>query len=120
MKKLSDTLQLKKFCIDQGVELVGIADLAPLKKGLVTEPTDLLKPYTAAISIAVTLDMQAVATMCGEPTPEYADNCKDINVRLNKMSNSIEGWIKDCTFLAEAIPASKKLVEGGTEGSVSH
>ncbi len=117
---MSQTAELKKFCIDQGAELLGIADLGPLKEGLVTDPVDLLEPYTAAVSIAVTLDMSAVAAMCGEPTPEYADNCKEINVRLNEMSEAIADWIRSSGFQAEAIPASKKLVEGGTEGSVSH
>jgi epoxyqueuosine reductase len=120
MNKQLNSSELKKFCIDQGVELVGIANLAPLKEGLLTEPTDLLTPYTAAVSIALTLDMQMVAAMDGEPTPEYANNCKEINVRLNSMTKSIEGWIREHTFQAEAMLASKKLVEGGTEGSVSH
>jgi epoxyqueuosine reductase QueG len=110
----------KTYCLDQGAEMVGIADLKPLKEGLSTEPKDLLSPYTSAISIAVTLDMKAVAEMHGEPTPEYADNCKDINARLNNMTESIVDWIKSKGFKAEAVPASKKLVEGGTEGSVSH
>ena len=110
----------KTYCLNQGAGMVGIANLKPLKEGLSTEPKDLLGSYTSAISIAVTLDMKAVAEMRGEPTPAYADNCKDINARLNNMTESIVDWIKSRGFKAEAVPASKKLVEGGTEGSVSH
>ena len=51
----------KTYCLNQGAEMVGIADLKPLKEELPTEPKDMLSPYTAAISIAVTLDMKAVA-----------------------------------------------------------
>ncbi len=118
--KDKQTEELKTFCLDHGADLVGIADLALLKKGLQTEPKDLLNPYTAAISTAVVLDMKAVAEMHGEPTPAYADNCKALNRRLNTLTESIANWIRKRGFKGEAVPASKKLVEGGTEGSVSH
>ncbi len=119
-KEDKQTNDCKAYCLNQGAEMVGIADLNHLKEELPTEPKDLLAPYTAAISIAVTLDMKAAAEMHGEPTPSYADNCKDINSRLNNMTESIVGWIMSRGFKAEAVPASKKIVEGGTEGSVSH
>lgn len=114
------TEELKTYCRDQGAQLVGIADLDPLRKGLQTEPKDLLNPYTSAISISVELDMKAVAEMHGEPTPAYADNCKTLNRKLNSITESIVDWIRSRGFKGEAVPASRKLVEGGTEGSVSH
>jgi epoxyqueuosine reductase len=113
-------MELKDFCISQGARLVSIADLRELKEGIKTFPADLLEPFTAAVSIAIELDMKAVAAMCGEPTPEYADDCKAINAKLNSMTEAIADYIKSKGFKAEAIPASKKNVEGGTEGSVSH
>lgn len=118
--KDKQTIDCITYCRDQGAEMVGIANLDPLKKELPTKPKDLLSPYTSAISIAVILDMKAVSEMHGEPTPGYADNCRNLNVKLNNMTESIVGWIKNRGFKAEAVPASKKLVEGGTEGSVSH
>ena len=114
------TEALKKICLDQGATLVGIADLVPLREGLDTYPADLLDPFRAAISIAVPLDMKAVAAMSGEPTPAYAADCKAINGRLNEMTAAIVAWIEEKGYRAEAIPASQKLVEGGTEGSISH
>jgi epoxyqueuosine reductase QueG len=114
------TKELTTYCLHQGADLVGIADLESLKKGLQTEPRDLLVPYTSAISIAIALDMKAVAEMNGEPTPAYADNCKALNIKLNNITGSIVEWIRSRGFNGEAVPASKKLVEGGTEGSVSH
>ncbi len=114
------TQDIKEFCLKSGAAIVGVADLAPLKAEFETFPPDLLQPYTAAISIALPLDMGAVAAMSGEPTPEYAADCKDINIRLNAMAEEIVERIKGLGFSAEAVPASKKLVEGGTEGSISH
>ena len=87
------TEALKEYCTEQGASLVRVADLSPLKKGLPTYPEDLLEPYVAAVSIAVPLNMKAVAVMSGEPTPEYASNCKSINLDLNKMTAAIETWI---------------------------
>jgi epoxyqueuosine reductase QueG len=114
------TEALKGFCQKQGAALVGIADIGPIKDGLQTYPSDLLEPYTAAISVAMPLDMKTVAAMQGEPTPEYASDCRGINARLNELTAAVESWIKDKGYKAEAVPASKKLVEGGTEGSISH
>lgn len=114
------THDIKEFCLQSGALTVGVADLVPLKAGLKTEPPDLLEPYTAAISIALPLDMSAAAAMSGEPTPEYASDCREINDRLNAMTEVIVKHIQSLGFRAEAIPASKKLVEGGTESSVSH
>lgn len=114
------TSDIKEFCIQKAAALVGVADLGPLKAGLQTDPPDLLGPYTAAISIVVPLDMSAVAAMSGEPTPEYASDCRDINARLNAMTGAIVEYIEGLGYKALAVPASKKLVEGGTEGSVSH
>jgi epoxyqueuosine reductase QueG len=114
------TPALKEFCLQRGAVMVGIADLGPLKAELPTFPPDLLEPYTAAVSIAVPLDMSSVAAMNGEPTPAYASDCRAINVRLNSITEAIVRHIEGLGFRAEAVPASKKLVEGGTEGSVSH
>lgn len=120
-KSLSNlTSDIKEFCMQRGAALAGVADLGPLKAGLKTDPPDLLDHYTAAISIAVPLDMRAVAAMKGEPTPSYAADCRDINTRLNAMTGEIVKHIRSLGYRAEAVPASKKLAEGGTEGSISH
>ncbi len=120
MKLIESTLGIKKFCLQKGAAIVGIADLGPLKEGLKTSPPDLMKSYTAAISIAIPLDMSAVAAMSGEPTPAYASDCRNINARLNGITEEIVNHIHSLGYRAEAVPASQKLVEGGTEGSVSH
>lgn len=120
MQRTRLTADIKEFCLHKGAAIVGIADLGPLKAGLQTDPPDLLEPYIAAISIAVPLDMREVAAMRGEPTHAYASDCRDINTRLNALTGTIVRHIKGLGYRAEAVPASKKLVEGGTEGSVSH
>lgn len=120
MQRAGLTSDIKEFCLQKGAVIVGVADLGPLKAGIQTEPSDLMQPYTAAISIAMPLDMIATAAMRGEPTPAYASNCKDINARLNATTEAIVKRIESMGYRAEAVPASKKLVEGGTEGSVSH
>jgi len=114
------TSEIKEFCIQKGAAMAGIADLGPLKAELKTDPPDLLNPYTAAISIAIPLDMSSVAAMKGEPTPSYASDCKNINARLNAITEDIVVHLKNLGYRAEAVPASKKLIEGGTEGSISH
>lgn len=114
------TSDIKRFCLRIGAKLIGIAKLKPLKEGLATAPPDLMNPYSAAISLALPLDMKAVSGMRGDPTPEYALNCREINARLNAMTETIVRHIEGLGYRALAVPASKKIVEGGTEGSISH
>jgi len=114
------TSDIKEFCLQKGAAIVGIADLGPLKEGLQTDPPDLMQSYTTAVSIALPLDMRFAAAMKGEPTPDYASDCKGINARLNGMTEMIVRYIESMGYRAEAVPASKKIIEGGTEGSVSH
>ncbi|KPK01053.1 MAG: hypothetical protein AMK71_07040 [Nitrospira bacterium SG8_35_4] len=114
------TADIKEFCIQKGAAIVGVADLGPLKAGLKTDPPDLMQPYNVAVSISLPLDMTAVAAMRGEPTPAYASDCRDLNARLNAITEAIVRRIESLGYRAEAVPASKKLVEGGTEGSISH
>jgi len=114
------TADIKEFCIQKGAAIVGVADLGPLKAGLKTDPPDLMETYTVAVSISLPLDMSAVAAMRGEPTPAYASDCRDLNARLNAITEAIVRRIESLGYRAEAVPASKKLVEGGTEGSISH
>jgi epoxyqueuosine reductase QueG len=116
----ASTVDIKEFCLQRGAAMVGVADLYPLKEGLQTEPPDLMQSYTAAISIAIPLNMNSTAAMRGDPTPEYASNCKDINTRLDSITRAVVEHIENMGYRAEAVPASKKLIEGGTEGSVSH
>lgn len=120
VQRVGSTSDIKAFCVQKGAVIVGIADLRPLKAGIRTAPSDLLQPYTAAISIALPLDMRAVAAMSGVPTPAYASDCRNINARLDGLTEAIVAHLHGLGCLAEPVPASKKLVEGGTEGSVSH
>ncbi|MHC4104311.1 MAG: 4Fe-4S binding protein [Planctomycetota bacterium] len=53
-----------------------------------------------------------------EPTLAYASDCRNINARLNGITEAIVNHINSLGY--RAVPASKKLVDGGTEGSVSH
>lgn len=114
------TAEVKEFCQRQGAAITKVADAILLKKGVQTYPPNLLSPYTAVISIAIPLNMKIIAAMSGLPTPEYASNCKEINEQLNNITVAVKSWIEGKGYSAKAIPASKKIIEGGTEASISH
>lgn len=67
---MSLTSDVKNYCRSIGADLVGIADLRPLKSGLPVLPQDLLEPYTYARSLAVRLDDTIINGIIDGPTPE--------------------------------------------------
>lgn len=114
------TDDLKEFCTRVGADLVGIADLVPLKRCLPTVPEDLLDPYIRGISIAVRIGDGIIDSITDRPTPEYAAECRRLNSVLDDISAAIARWIAGKGFKALAIRASFKVDEDRQRGQVSH
>jgi epoxyqueuosine reductase QueG len=108
------------FLCTAGADLVGIADLAPLKQGLPVIPPDLLAPYHYAISIAVRLESGIIDVITDGPTQAYADHCRNLNVKLNDLTSRVTAWIMEQGYAAHAIPASQSVDEVRLLGNLSH
>ena len=61
--------KLKEFALKRGADIVGIADLR-LLEGIATEPEDLLKGYTRAVSIAIRLADGVIDPIVDRPSPD--------------------------------------------------
>ncbi len=113
--------ELKAFCRSLGADLVGIADLAPfIKQGWPTLPSDLLRPFTRAISVAVRLDDTIMDAITSHPTAAYAEHYRAANIDLDRLTAGISAWIMNRGFRAEAVPASKIIDMENLLGAVSH
>lgn len=117
---MTRTEKLKELGIAEGASLVGVADLAEFKKGWKVIPDDLLKPYSAAISVAVNLNDEILIEITDGPTIAYAQHYREINARLDNITAALVNWIKEQGFTAEAVPASFITDEVNLLGNVSH
>lgn len=112
--------ELKEFCRSSGADLAGIADLAFFQQGWLTMPSDLLLPYTRAVSVAVRLDNTLMDAIASHPTIEYAEHYRAANADLDRLTAEISAWIISRGYRAEAVPASKITDTENLLGAVSH
>ena len=112
--------ELKAFCRTLGADLAGVADLAPFKQGWQTLPSDLLMPYTSAVSVAVRLDDPTLDAIESLPTAGYAEHYRAINAVLDRIASGIATWIIGRGFSAEAVAASRIMDTENLLGAVSH
>jgi epoxyqueuosine reductase len=112
--------ELKAFCISSGADLAGIADLAPFQQGWPTLPSDLLDPYTRALSVAIRLEDVIMDAITIHPTIDYAEHYRAVNADLDRLLAEIAAWIIVRGYLAEAVPASKIMDLENLLGALSH
>lgn len=117
---MSLTTDLKTFIHTSGADVSGIADLGPLKQGLLVVPADLLEPYRYAVSVGMRLTSGIIDVITDGPTQEYADHCRALNSKLNDLTAGIVGWIIGRGHAARAIPASQSVDEKRLLGNISH
>jgi len=114
------TSDLKAYCKTAGADLVGIADLEPMRKGLPVIPQNLLDPYIFGISIGICLKDEIIEGISDCPTPEYAQHYKNINSILDGVASQIVQWIVEKGLTAKVIPASLLIDEINLLGNISH
>lgn len=114
------TTDIKTLGRASGADLIGIADLAPFKKGWQVVPHNLLMPFTCAVSIAVHLEGDVIDRIDNKPTVEYADHYRAVNKALDGITKNISDYVVGKGFRAQPIPASFIADEKDLLGNVSH
>jgi epoxyqueuosine reductase QueG len=109
-----------EFCKNQGVDLIGFADLNQLKGKITTYPSDLLEPYCTGISIALRLNDAIIDKIITAPTSEYADHYREINIRIDKILEALAKWIEEHNGHVFIVPASKIMKAKDLAGHISH
>jgi epoxyqueuosine reductase QueG len=114
------TSETKNFVLSHGADLVGIADLAPLRERFPVSPSDLLDGYHRAVSIGIGLDRAIVAEIADGPTEAYANHYRQVNGALDDLAGKLTGWIQGKGHRALAVPASDVIDEEDWRGAISH
>ncbi len=113
------THQIKSTVLDWGADLVGVADVEPLK-ALDVNPPDLLSGFTRVISIAIQLPLSAFETITDKPTPIYGTVYQTANRILDELAFKTAVALQDDGFRSLPIPASQVLDRNAWQGAISH
>jgi epoxyqueuosine reductase QueG len=113
----NDLLELSR---NLGAILAGVADLKKLST-LTTYPDDLLKNYTNAISIAVSIPTTIIDSITVESPGEiYVHFYKTTNSFLDHITFQISEKITDIGYISFAIPSSLSIRNKRYFGHASH
>jgi epoxyqueuosine reductase len=116
---LEYTEKIKERIIGLGADLVGVADVEPLK-GLKLDPPDLLKSFTRAVSIALKLPKAVFEGISDRPTPVYKSVYQTANQILDQIAFRTATTLQDDGFQGLPIPASQILDHENLYAAISH
>ena len=113
------TEKIKHKILKLGADLVGIADVEPLKQ-LKLDPPDLLDPFHRAISIAVSLPKAVFEQIDDRPTPIYSSIYQTANRILDEIAFHTAITLQRDGFNSLPIPASQVLYGKKWYGAIAH
>ncbi|MDY6791794.1 MAG: 4Fe-4S double cluster binding domain-containing protein [Thermodesulfobacteriota bacterium] len=113
------TEMIKNKITGFGADLVGIADIEPLK-GLRIEPPGLLDPFTSAVSIAVKLPVAVFEQIDDRPTPIYKSVYTTANLILDEIAFRTAMALQNDGFHSLPIAASQVLDTENWYAAISH
>lgn len=99
--------EIRKFVLDNGANLFGVADLKEYKNELVSSL--IKKGINKGIVIGIKLSKAILNEIDDHPTPEYYHHYRMINLLLDQIATRLTGFIQNKGFLAFPIPASQVI-----------
>lgn len=97
---------LRKFSLDAGIELFGIADIAPIRREFLLHE-DLKSSLHRGISIGKRVLDTVLADIDDRPTALYLHHYRQLNFFLDRAAFLLAAFIKDQGFRALPIAASQ-------------
>jgi epoxyqueuosine reductase len=119
MDKKRNYAQLKKFCLQQGADLFGVANIDKIKEGF-TLSQDLLANFDKAICLGIRLSESVLAEISYSPTRLYFHHYKTVNTLLDHIALKVSNYIQKKAFLSLPIPASQILDWQNQKAHLSH
>ncbi|MBT8374237.1 MAG: epoxyqueuosine reductase, partial [Deltaproteobacteria bacterium] len=113
------TEEFKARIRDFGADLVGIADVEPLKD-LKMDPPDLLEPFVTAVTIAIKLPAAVFEQIVDRPTPIYKSVYTTANLILDQIAFRTAMDLQSDGFPSLPIPASQVLDKENWYAAISH
>lgn len=119
MDKDKDYLKLKKFCLNEGVDLFGVADINSIKSDFfISEET--MDRLDKAVCLGLRLSRSILEEIAQQPTRLYFHHYRATNNLLDQIALKTCNYIQKANFLALPIPASQILDWQNQKAHISH
>jgi len=119
MAKKSYNSELKKYCLSQGIDLFGVANVEEIKKDFLISP-NLQEKLNCAVSLGVRLSSGVLQEIKEAPTKLYFHHYRTVNVYLDQTALKVCHFIERKNYLAVPIPASQIVDWEKQTGHLSH
>jgi len=119
MDKNKNYIGLKKYCIDSGADLFGVAGIQPIK-GEFSLSANTLEKFNKAVCLGARLSQSVLAEISDAPTRLYFHHYKTVNMSLDQMALKVCNYIQKKSFQALPIPASLILDWQNQKAHLSH
>lgn len=119
MDKNKNYLALKKICINEGLDLFGVADISQIKNEFQISPKT-LQNLDRAICLGLRLSQAILSEMEEKPTKLYFHHYKIINSFLDQVALKLGNIIQKKGYAALAIPATQIIDWEKNTAHLSH
>jgi len=119
MDKNKNYLNLKKFCLQQGADLFGIADISKTKEDFKISE-NVLKNLDKAICLGIRLSQAILAEITTAPTRIYFHHYRTINALLDQLAIKTCNYVQNRGYRALPIPASQIMDWQNQKAHLSH
>lgn len=114
-----DSSELKRWLLESGASVAGVADLAGLAN-YPTIPENLLAGFRRGISFGIPIPRGALADVQTGPNPLYLHAYETVNSLLDHLAMRTANLLEQTGGKALAIPASRTLDKADNRGNLSH
>lgn len=104
----------------QGIDLVGVADIAEERRRFHQLPTEVVERLPRAVSLAVRVSQGVLATLVDGPNHLYYHHYRQLNFLLDRAALAVARAIEAAGFTALAVAASQVIDWEKQLGHVSH
>lgn len=119
MDKNKNYTSLKKFCLSQGIDLFGVADISSAKYDFMLSKGTLEK-FDKAICLGVRLSQAILGEISNVPTKLYFHHYRTVNAFLDQAALKVCNYIQAKGYSALPIPASQILDWENQKAHLSH
>jgi epoxyqueuosine reductase QueG len=111
---------LKEWISAQGVSLIGVADIKPLKDEFLQLSKQSIDSFETGISLAVKLSDPVLDEIQDRPTQLYFHHYRQANFFLDRVAFNLAQFIHQLGYSALPIPASQIIDWENQKGHLSH
>jgi epoxyqueuosine reductase QueG len=112
--------RIEELCRERGAVGFGVAALAGLRTDDFLLPAETLASFPLAVSVALPVAAEVLATLEGHPNHLYEHHYRQVNFALDRLGYDLANLIHSLGSSALAIPASQLVDWDKQRGHLSH